>query len=284
VIPAVGAVVLPAALALRHPDAPIRTPWLFLGTLLLAAVEGMRIVGRPLQPFFEQLAPGAEETPFLVPLAILYSAAAGFLGALAVGAIGRGLMHARRFADRSSNRPIVIFLASVVVFIAVLRLMALGQLRWDQVPLTPVVIVYVVSTALLGILSIAAWGYLTATAVAGARAGEEPESGWLLGAVGSAMVLGAFAANGALGLVTAAPESTTFWQNIGLVISLGFALGYLGIVAAFLLGMPSFDPVPDDAASEREDGDLEADDDATDPVGGTASDGAVLAERQTGEE
>lgn len=246
VIPAVGAVVLPAALALRHPDAPMKAPWLFVGTVLLAAVEGMRVMSRPLQPFFEQAAPGAPETPFLVPLAILYSAVAGLLGAVAVGAIGRGLSVARRYADRSSNRPIVALLASAVLVIAALRLAALAQLGWDQVTITPVVMVYVGSTALLGILSIAAWGYLAAMSIGGARAGEDPELGWLLIAVGSGMVLGAFAANGALGLVTATPESTTLWQNIGLVISLGFALGYLAIVVAFLLGLPSLEPVPDD--------------------------------------
>lgn len=261
VVPAVGAVVLPAALALRHPDAPMRAPWLIVGTVLLAAVEGMRVLSRPLQPFFEQVAPGAPETPFLVPLAILYSAVAGLLGALAVGAIARGLSIARRYADRSSNRPIVALLASVVLVIAALRLAALGQLSWDQVPLTPIVIVYVGSTAVLGILSIAAWGYLTAMAIGGSRAGEEPELGWLLGAVGSAMVLGAFAANGALGLVSATPETTTLWQDIGLVISLGFALGYLAIVAAFLLGLPSLEPVPEGAGEELEgEGDESADD------------------------
>lgn len=258
VIPAVGAVVLPAALALRHPDAPMKAPWLFLGTVLLAAVEGMRVLSRPLQPFFEQVAPGAPETPFLVPLAILYSAVAGLLGAVAVGAIGRGLYVARRYADRSSNRPVVALLASAVLVIAALRLVELGRLGWDQVAITPVVAVYVASTALLGILSIAAWGYLAAMAIGGARAGEDPELGWLLIAVGSGMVLGAFAANGALALGTATPESATFWQNIGLVISLGFAFGYLAIVVAFLLGVPSLEPVPDEPQPALEG----ADDDA----------------------
>jgi hypothetical protein len=66
------------------------------------------------------------------------------------------------------------------------------------------------------------------------------------------MILGTFGANAALGLVTATPESTAFWQNIWLVVSLGFALGYLGLVAAFLLGLPSFDPVPEEAGDAPE--------------------------------
>ena len=94
-------------------------------------------------------------------------------------------------------------------------------------------------------------------AIGGARAGEDPELGWLLAAVGAGMVMGAFAANGALGLVTATAESTTIWQNIGLVISLGFAFGYLAIVAAFLLGLPSLDPVPDDAVSVHDGGEVD---------------------------
>jgi hypothetical protein len=258
VVPAVGAVVLPAALALRHPDAPQKAPWLFLGTVLVAAVEGMRVLSRPLQPLFEQIAPAAPETPVLVPLAILYSAIAGLLGAVAVAAIGRGLWVARRYADRSSIRSIAGLLASAVIVIAALRLVALWRLDWEGVPITPVVIVYVGSTALLSVLSVVAWGYLAAMAIAGARAGEDPEAGWLLAAMGSAMVLGAFASNGALGLVTATPETTAMWQDLGLIISLGFALGYLAIVVAFLLGVPSLDAVPDDDAAEAMPDDAEA--------------------------
>ena len=80
-VPATVALLLPAALLLRHPDAGSTARTLVLGTILFAAVEGMRVVGPALQPTFEQITPGSEETPYLVPLALLYSSVQGLLAA-----------------------------------------------------------------------------------------------------------------------------------------------------------------------------------------------------------
>ena len=244
VVPAVGAVLLPAVLAIRHPDAPIRARALYLGTVLIAFVEGMRVFNSPLRPFFEQATPPDPETPFFVPLAIAFGAVAGAAGAFAVALIARGLADSRRYADRSSIRPVMVIVALVVVLVSLGRILALRQLQWDQIPLTPIVIVYVGSTVLLGVASIAAWGYLSVSAVAGSRAGEEPEAGWTLAAAGACIVVTALAGNAALGLVTPSQQSQELLLNVVLLDAVVFATGYLAILGGFLLGLPSFADVP----------------------------------------
>ena len=76
-VPATVAILLPAALLFRHPDAATTARTLLVGTILFAAVEGMRVVGPALQPVFERVTPGSEETPYLVPLALALHVGAG---------------------------------------------------------------------------------------------------------------------------------------------------------------------------------------------------------------
>jgi len=50
ILPAVGAVLFPAALLARHPDAATRMPVLLLGTSLFALVQLLLILATPLAP------------------------------------------------------------------------------------------------------------------------------------------------------------------------------------------------------------------------------------------
>lgn len=256
VIPSVVVVLLPAALLVRHPDAPSRARSLFLGTALLAVVEGLRVLSTPLQPVFEQLTPGSEETPFLVPLALLYGAAAGLLGTFAVANVGLGLGQARRYEDRSGTRPIGVAVALIVILVAVARVVAVIALPWDEIPMTPTVIVYIPSTVVLGVLSVAAWGYLAATSVRGARAGEEPKSGWTIGSIGSCLVVGAFALSAALSFATPTADSQPFFTSLSLLNAVTFALGYVGLLGGLLLGMPSLDELGDEGFEDEDEDEL----------------------------
>ena len=56
-IPSVTAILLPAAVLARHPDAWSHARTLLFGTLLYAAVQGMLILEGPLEGFFESLTP-----------------------------------------------------------------------------------------------------------------------------------------------------------------------------------------------------------------------------------
>lgn len=260
--PSVVAVLLPAALLVRHPDAPSRSQTLFLGTVLFAVVEGLRVLSTPLQPLFEQLTPGSEETPFLVPLALLYSAAAGLLGAFAIANVALGLGQARRYDDRSGTRLIRLAVVLIVVLVALARVLAVSRLPFDQIPMTATVIVYLASTVILGILSIAAWGYLAATSLTGARAGESPGSGWIVGAIGASLVVSAFTLSAVLGLARPSAEEQPFFTSLGQLTSGIFALGYLGLLGGLLLGMPSLDELDElDASDDDVDWDPDLDDD-----------------------
>ena len=259
-IPAVVAVLLPAALLLRHPDALSRARTLFIGTVLFTIVEGLRVLDGPLQPAFAQLTPGSVETPFLVPLALVYTALAGLLSAFAVANLGLGLAQARRYEDRPGTGPIVMALILIVILVAVAHVVSVGQLPFDQIPITPTVILYLASSVVLGVVSIAAWGYLATHAIRGARAGEMPESGWMIGAFGVCLVIGAFALNAALSFATPTPGSQPFFTTISLVNAGIFALGYLGLLGGLLLGMPSLDELDgDDVESDEADPTVEAD-------------------------
>ncbi|MDO8484523.1 MAG: hypothetical protein Q7S35_06215 [Candidatus Limnocylindrales bacterium] len=246
IVPAVVAVLLPGALLLRHADAWSRARTLLLGTVLFAVVEGMRVLSPSLQPFFEQLTPGSEETPYLVPLALLYTSAEGLLAIFAVTNIGLGLAQARRYLDRSGTRLIVVVAALIVVLVAVERVVSVSQLPFDEIPMTPTVAVYLASAIVLGVLSIAAWGYLAATSVRGARAGEEPEAGWTIGAIGACLIVAAFGLSAAGSLARPSPETQDLFNSIGQGISVIYTLGYLGLLGGLLLGLPSLEPIEDD--------------------------------------
>lgn len=257
-LPSVVAVLLPAALLARHPDVASRGRALLFGVILLAAVEGLRVLGTPLQPFFEGLTPGDEAASFLVPAALIYQAATFLLGAFAVAGIGLGLDRARSYEDRSSSWPVSAILAALVVLIAVTGILSVSRLPYEQLPLTPTVVVYIVSTVVLNVLSAAAIAYLAATLTAGARAGEDPGLGWHLAAAGSWLVIGSLAALGLEGLVQATPESATFTNNIAQLTEGIFTVGYLGILGGFVLGLPSLDLIGDDDDAF---GDMEAEED-----------------------
>jgi hypothetical protein len=258
VVPAVASVLAPAALLLRHPDAPTRATTLFVGTVLMALGEGLRVLGVPLQPIFEQLTPGSEETPFLVPLTLIYTSAVGLLSTYAIASIGLGLAQRRRYADRSGTWFITLVAVLFVLLMAAAHLDGVLGLPFDAIPMTPTVILYLSSTVVLGILSVSAWAYLAAVAVRGARAGEEPESGWTIGALASLAIVVAFAVNAGLSFATATAETQALLTGLAQTTAIVFAVGYVGLIVGLLLGLPSLE------APVYEDDDEETDDDAED--------------------
>jgi hypothetical protein len=271
VIPAVIVVLFPAALLLRHPDAPERARTLVVGTVLFAIVEGLRVLSRPLQPAFEQLTPGDEATPFLVPLALIYSAAVGLLGSFALANIGLGLARTRRYEDAAGSRIGTALMIGAVVLVLVGNVVSVTQLRLDAIPMTPTVIAYLVSSVALSVIFAAALAYLAAVTIRGARAGERPESGWTLAAVGAGLIIAAYTTRSWLVNVTPTPESQSLFLSIGYVLTITTALGYMALLGGLLLGLPSLDEVDD------EEGDEDAiDEDAIDEDDVSASEGVPL--------
>lgn len=267
IVPSVVVVLLPAALLLRHRDAPDRAGTLLLGTALFVLVEGMRVLNPPLQPIFEQLTPGSEETPFLVPLALVYNAVIGLLGSYAVANIALGLARARRFEDPPGAAIVTAMVVVAVSLVAVGGVVAVSQLPLDQIPMTPTVILYLVSTVFLSTLFAAAWAYLAAVTIRGARAGELPASGWTVAALGSGLIIAAYTARAVLVVFTVTPDTQPLFASLGSALSVTVALGYLGLLIGFVLGLPSLDVVDDDADTEGFD-DERVDDEGFDGVDG----------------
>jgi hypothetical protein len=253
IAPAGVAVLLPAALLLRHPDAWTEARTLVVGTIIFAGVEGMRVLGPLLQPLFEQATPGSEETPYLIPLALVYTTGQGLLAAFAVANIGLGLAQARRFLDRPGKLVIVGVAGAIIVFVAATRVISVSQLPFDQIPMSPTVAAYLASVIILGVLSIGAWSYLAATTARGARAGEDPGAGWTVGAAGAWLVVLAFVLSAAGSVVRPTEETQELFTNLGYGISIIHTLGYLALLSALLLGMPSLEPLEEDEEDDDDD-------------------------------
>ncbi len=253
-LPSVISVLLPAALLARHRDAGSRTRMLLVGMLAIVIVEGLRVSNQPLQPFFAWLTPGDQGVTFLVPSALAYQVGINLLNASAVAAIALGLTRARRFEDRSRSWPVAAVLVVPVVLVAVTGIVSISRLPAEQLPMTATVVAYIVSTVVLNVLSATAFGYLAAATTAGARAGEDPSLGWLFGAVGSWLVIGSLAALGMAGLAEATPANVGLLDGIVQVIEAVFSIGFVGLLLAFVLGLPALDPAGNEHGAGARDG------------------------------
>jgi len=249
-IPSLVAILLPAALLARHPDAMRRAPTLLFGTILFAAVQGMLILAEPLQPFFESLTPASEELPFLVPLAAAFSVLIGLVSAFGLAYIGLGLTQARRYEGGSSAAiSLIVPVAAVLATIA--GILSVARLDLGSTPMSPPLAIYLASSVFLGILRVTVWAYLTAVATRGSMAGEEPRAGWQLVVVGGAFVLVALALVNVSGLLDLVDDALV--TAYGYAVSASYSLGHLALLAAFAIGLPSLDPLEDEEDDDFDD-------------------------------
>jgi hypothetical protein len=119
--------------------------------VLFTIVEAMRVLNPPLRPIFEQLTPGSQETPYLVPLSLVYDAAIALLGSYALANIALGLAQARRYEDPSGARVVTAVMVVAVSLVAVGGIVSVSQLPLDEIPMTPTVIAYLVRAAQRGV-------------------------------------------------------------------------------------------------------------------------------------
>lgn len=245
-IPSVAVVLLPAALLIRHPDATSRARTLLFGTVLLAAVEGLQILSQVLQPFLESLIPADPELPFIVPMAAIYGALVSLVSSFGLVYIAVGLSQARRWeGGRGIPTAVVLLVVGGAAFGS--GILAVAQIQLGQIPWSPTLAVYSGSAVILRALFIVAWTAVAVTAGAGARAGEDPSRGWRLAAVAAWLVVGALAIAMVSGLI---PD---WFTVIKYTFAIMFAAGYLGVLAAFFVGLPSLDEPEDEDEPDDED-------------------------------
>jgi hypothetical protein len=249
VIPSIAAILLPAALLARHPDALSRARTLVFGTILFALVQGLLILTEPLQGFFESVTPPSEDVPSLVPLAALYNGLISLVAAFGLAYIAVGLSQARRYEDRSGSLT-TLFVPVAAVFATVVGVLAVSRLQLGDTAMSPTLAIYLAASVVLGILRIVAWAYLATVATRGWLAGEDPTGGWGLGALGGGLVILALALVNLDGVLDIG--EATFLTVYGYVIVLAYAFGHVGVLAAFAVGLPALDGSEDEFADDAE--------------------------------
>ena len=268
-ISSVAVVLLPAALLSRHPEATARARTLLFGTVLFAAVEGLQILSQVLQPFLESLIPADPELPFIVPLVVIYGALVSLVGSFGLAYIAVGLSQARRWeGHRGIPTALVLLIVGAVGLGS--GTVAIAQIQLGETLWSPTLALYFGSTVILRTLFVVAWTAVAVTAGAGARAGEDPNPGWRLAAAGGWMVVGALAIATASGLILDRRIQDWF-TAIQYSITILFTAGYLGLLVAFFVGLPSLDEVEGDAEDEGTAAEDDAED-ATDPATARATD------------
>jgi hypothetical protein len=258
-VPSVVAILLPAVILTRHPDAWTSARTLLFGAVLYAAVQGLIILADPLQGVFETLTPASEELPFLVPLEAVYNAVILLVGALGLGYMALGLSMARRYADVGPRWSTAWFVPVATVFGTVVGVLAI-QRQFSDVAMVPALVVYLGSSVVLGVLRIAVWAYFASVATRGWIAGEDPRSGWGLASLATGFVLIALVIVN-LGSLFEIPDDA-IGTLLGYVTVIAYAGGHLLLLAAFAVGLPEIDDVEDGDTDDFEDDeyDYDADD------------------------
>jgi hypothetical protein len=260
VVPAIVAVLLPAVLLMRHPDAVTRAPSLLLGTFLFALVQGLLVLAVPLGQVFETITPGSAETG-IVPLSAVYNTLTLLIAAAGLILIARGLTLARWSEDRWGPLTGVLLLAATI-FATAVGILSISQSQLPD-PLPIDYLVYLAASVLLGIVRMVAWSYLAVMAWRGWFAGEQPVAGWRLATFGGGFIVVALVLINLAGLFVITDQ--TFGVVYGWTIYGLYALGHFALLLAFAVGLPSLDDDDEyDSEDEDEDDEFDAEEDEFD--------------------
>lgn len=247
-IPGVALTLIGAALLIRHPDARRTLPRLVTAAGLLVVVALGRLVSGPLFAWlpvvFEEGFPSPE--PSRSSLFILgYLVVLSGISALALWWMGRGLRAARRYPDQGSTALIaLVVLALVVLAVVVITGLASVGASWSGFPAGPSALftAYLVVNLLGSVLGGLALGTLAITATRGWAAGETPQLGWALAAIGAWLM---FAVNAAVAVVTFGLSGVEAFDYLLVLggITIANVVGPLLLLAAFAVGLPTTDAI-----------------------------------------
>ncbi len=248
-IPAVVAILLPAVLLLRHPDAARRAPILLFGALLYAAVQGLVILNAQLEDIFITLTPPDADLPFLIPSATVFNVFLSLVTAFAVGYLAVGLANARQNEEMGQSVGLVTaaFVPIAAIFATIVGTVAVAEIDLGDAPMSPTLFLYLATSVVLGIIRMAVWAYLLAVATRGAAALERPRLGWGLAAVAAGLVIVALAMVNLGGVISLADPTVN--SVYGYAIVLAYGLGHIALFVAFAIGLPALG----DDGSEAED-------------------------------
>jgi hypothetical protein len=246
-VPSVCAILVPAALLARHPDAPSLAGTLLAGTVLFALVQGMIVLANSLQPTFVDITPPDPDLLGVVPLQAVYNGLVSVVLAFALGSMAFGLVDARRYEDDVPAWLTGWFVPAAAVFGGLIGVIDAQNLYADT-PISPPLAVYIAATIILGALRMIVWAYLVATTSRGAMAGEEPSAGWILAAIGAAMVTVALVLVNLNNVLDFPSQDAATW--FGYVTVVAYAVGNVVLLAAFAIGLPVIPGPGDDGVED----------------------------------
>jgi len=230
------------ALFLRHPNARNTLPQIASGAFLLLLAQVLGLLESTIDPLFVDLAPPTDEMSFFSPLMQAYSIFTSLVGIFAIAFIASGLSAARRYEDVGTTRGLAVLLA-VLVFTAVAYTTFGFAMVQDDLSGNSIIII--AGALLANLFRSLALAYLVVVSVRGWVAQEQPRAGWRVAALGAGFLL--------LELITPFIGVLPLAQD-GLVAAIGLIadvalVGWILLVVAFALGLPSTVPIPDDESA-----------------------------------
>jgi uncharacterized membrane protein YhaH (DUF805 family) len=256
----ISSFLIPAAFFLRHRDAWSAHRTMALGTTLLAIGRALQILNGYLGEWYASVLPPSEELGISL-LSIAMQVVVSLIAILAVVYIARGLDQARLYADRPGTRRWFALVALVAVVSSLMTLSIFGSLQTDVADATFTTSYWLAMlSVVLNVMTVSAWAFLTGQAIAGRRAGEDPNFGWFLAAFSGLCILALFFVSGlATAMVSLADVNPP--GGVVTLISVLSPVAYLSLLAAFALRLPTTHAPLDEA--EAEDDEVAGSDDPT---------------------
>lgn len=231
------------ALFLRHPDARTTLPQVALGAFLLLLAQVMGLLELTLDPVFVALAPPSDDLFFFSPLKEAYSIFTSLVAVFGIAFIASGLSAARRYGSTGPVRS----LAVVLVILAVVSSgVSILEVTTAEFEVSPALVGTIVGSVVARFLRTLALSYLVVVLVAGWLGQEAPRSAWRLAAVGAALLLLPALVAPFLGVF---PLPQEVLLAIITFIQEGVVVGWVLLVVAFALGLPSTASIPDDGTA-----------------------------------
>ncbi len=248
-ITAIVTSLLGAALFIRHPDATRRLPLVVVGVVLVALEQLMTTGSESLQEVFARLTPPGDDPLPFVPAAAFFSVVTSLVGVVAVLCIARGIASARRFEDVIRFRRLAIVLVLVSILGVAASLVSLGETTFESSMWTSPLVAIGITMSLMVAL---AWAYLLVVSLRGFVARDEPRVGWGLVALAATLFVVIRLAFNVVGFAFNVGGAVSVLQSVAEIVLIlagyGSVLGWILLLLAFALGLPSTKPVVESAS------------------------------------
>jgi hypothetical protein len=202
--------------------------------------QALGLVQPALDPWFASITPPSEEEFFFTPLAEGYSILTSLVGVFGVAFLARGLSDARRHRDSGRVRQLATVLTVLAAASLALNLLGLTYIEFEP---SPMLALSIAGTLLVRLLMTLAVAYLVVIAVVGWIEHESPRLGWGFAAIGAGLIVLQRLLASVIGVV---PLSQDLLLAVVGRVGEAALLGWVLLVVAFALGLPSTDGLTDD--------------------------------------